>query len=282
MIQIWVVIGLIISAISVSLLGATFSIIGLGKLFSGAMLAVWLMAGSLEFAKFVVAAYLHQAWHNTRLLLRVYMVVSVIVLSAITSLGIFGFLTDAYSSASAVFEAETIKLQKLEREQVAFESEIARLTRTVDEIPENRITKKIKARAEVEPLIRDLKIKITALEPEIASAKIKIIEVKQKVGPLIYIAKAFSLDIDTVVKYLILVFVTVFDPLAICLVIAISDALQKRRNGLGTTAPKAKDFASDGPSQSPSRLKMKFAEADPQTSNEQTSNVPKNVPGEAG
>ena len=63
----------------------------------------------------------------------------------------------------------------------------------------------------------------------VTESNIKILAVKEKVGPLIYIAKTFNMDIDTVVKYLILLFVFVFDPLAICLVIATSESLESRR-----------------------------------------------------
>lgn len=228
MVQLWVIVGLAISAAAVSTLGATFSILGVGKLFSGAMVAVWLMAGALEIAKFVVAAYLHQTWARIGLVFKSYLITCVVVLSLITSMGIFGFLSDAYSSSSAVLESENVKLQRLQNEQGLANAEVARITRSVDEIPDQRISKKLKTRAEVEPAIRELKAKVTRIENEIADAKIRIIEVKQKVGPLIYISKAFSMDIDTVVKYLILVFVSVFDPLAICLVIALSDSLIRR------------------------------------------------------
>lgn len=228
MVQLWVVLGLAISATAVSILGAAFSILGLGKLFSGAVLAVWLMAGSLELAKFVVAAYLHQTWSQLGLAFRSYLLSSVMILSLITSMGIFGFLSDAYTTSSSVLETESIRLQRLENEQQQATAEIDRLTRSVDEIPDRRITKKLKARAEIEPMIRVLQEKSVKATAEIADAKIKIVEVKQKVGPLIYIAKSFNKDIDSVVKYLILVFVSVFDPLAICLVVALSDALRKR------------------------------------------------------
>lgn len=231
MVQLWIVIGLALSATAVSFLGATFSIIGVGKLFSGAILAVWLMAGALELAKFVVAAYLHQTWRNIGVVFRSYLVCCVVVLSLITSMGIFGFLSDAYSTSSAILESENINLQRLQNEQAHFNAEVVRITRSVDEIPDKRITKKLQARAEAEPAIRDLRNKISQTENQIAAAKIKIVDVKQKVGPLIYISKAFNMDIDTVVKYLILVFVSVFDPLAICLVIALSDALVKRARG---------------------------------------------------
>lgn len=228
MVQLWIVIGLALSAFSVSLLGATFSIVGIGKLFSGEVLAVCLMAGALELSKFVVAAYLHQTWQRIGLIFRTYLVSCVVILSLITSMGIFGFLSDSYSTSTGVLEAENIKLQKLQSELGMANSEVARITRTVDEIPDRRISKKIKARADIEPIIREFKEKILNIESQISEAQIHIIKVKQKVGPLIYISKTFNMDIDTVVKYLILVLVSVFDPLAICLVIALSDALIRR------------------------------------------------------
>ncbi|MGZ3772590.1 MAG: hypothetical protein ACXVCY_10595 [Pseudobdellovibrionaceae bacterium] len=227
MVQLWVIIGLAISAAAVSALGATFSVLGMGKLFSGAVLAVWLMSGALEIAKFTVAAYLHQTWYNIGILFRSYLISSVMILSVITSMGIFGFLSDAYNASSATLESENIRLQRLQNDQAQANAEIARINRGIDEIPNERITKKLKARAEAEPAIKELNNKIAQVEIQIADAKIKIIEVKQKVGPLIYIARAFNMDIDTVVKYLILVLVSVFDPLAICLVIAFSDAIIK-------------------------------------------------------
>jgi hypothetical protein len=230
MISIWITIGLVISAISVSSLGAYFSIMGIGALFSGAVLAVWLMAGSLEFAKFVLAAYLHQTWKDLNKVYRTYLVFAVVVLSVITSMGVFGFLSEAYQSASTVLEAENIKLENIKKQQLAMNNEIARLNRSVEEIPATRISKKLKARAEVEPAILELNKKIQAGEAVLTDSNLKILEVKKKVGPLIYISRSFNVDIDSVVKYLILVFMLVFDPLAICLVIASTHAIESRRN----------------------------------------------------
>jgi hypothetical protein len=230
MTPVWIILGLIIAATSVSALGAAFSIEGLGSLFSGAKLAVWIMAGSLEFAKFILAAYLHQRWSHLRLLFKSYLVSSVVILSLITSMGIFGFLTNAYQSASSALDSETIKLNSLKTQQANNAAEIIRLNKSVEEIPAARISKRIQARAEIEPAILELTKQTETFEKQITDSNLRILDVKQKVGPLIYISKAFNIDIDTVVKYLILLFVTVFDPLAICLVIATSEALDSRKN----------------------------------------------------
>src|SRR6185437_2725205 len=84
----------------VSVVGAAFSISGLAKLFSGAPIAVMIMAGALEFAKMVSASFLHQNWKNLHPIMRFYMSGAVGVLMSITSLGIFGYLSFAYQSTS--------------------------------------------------------------------------------------------------------------------------------------------------------------------------------------
>jgi len=225
----WVLIGLIVSAIAVSGLGAAFSIFGLAALFSSAALSVILMSAALEFAKFFIAAYLHQAWPRLRWLFKSYLSIAVVILSLITSMGIFGYLSGAYQQSSSKLEAANIKLNSLKSEQTRLSTDIERINKSIEEIPANRISKKMNARAEAEPIIAKLSERIAKISQEMTAAELEIVDVKTHVGPLIYIAKAFDKDIDTVVKYLILVFVSVFDPLAICLVIAVSESLISRQ-----------------------------------------------------
>lgn len=229
MTSLWCLSGLIVGAFSVSILGAAFSIFGLADLFTGAVLSVMVMAGALEFSKFFIAAYLHQAWGRLRWVFKSYLFISVVVLSLITSMGIFGYLSAAYQESTAKLETENIKLTSIKNEQARYTAEIERLNRSIDEIPATRITKKMQARKEAEPAIAELQAKITKLSTQLTDAELHIVDVKKRVGPLIYIAKAFNLDIDTVVKYLILVFVAVFDPLAICMIIAVSESLLSRQ-----------------------------------------------------
>lgn len=230
MISLWITIGLVISAVLVSSLGAYFSIIGIGALFSGALVAVCLMAGSLEFAKFVLAAYLHQTWKNLNFVFKIYMTFAVITLSAITSIGVFGFLSDAYQSASTVLEGETIKLENVKKQQEMITAEIERLNYSVEEIPEERMSKRLAARQAIEPRILELNKKYADNEKIVTDSQLQILEVKKKVGPLIYISRNFNVPIDKVVQYLILIFVSVFDPLAICLVIASTYSIESRKN----------------------------------------------------
>src|SRR6185437_3011966 len=129
----------------VSILGATFSIFGLSKLFAGAATAVAAMASALEFSKFVVAAFLHRTWPNLNKIYRTYLLLSVVILSGITSMGIFGFLSDAYQISSVDLAANQIKIQALESEGGHNAEEIARLNQSIDAIPAKYVTRKINA-----------------------------------------------------------------------------------------------------------------------------------------
>ena len=89
-----------LSALAVSGSAAFYSVFGLSKLFAGASTQVIIMAGSLEFAKLVVASLLYQYWDTINKFLRFYLGVACFVLMVITSGGIYGFLSGAYQSTA--------------------------------------------------------------------------------------------------------------------------------------------------------------------------------------
>ena len=99
-----------LSALLVAGSAAYYSVFGLSKLFSGAMFAVVVMAGSLEFAKLVSASFLYRYWDRVNKVLKIYMTVGVVVLVFVTSAGIFGFLSNAYQGATVQFEKESTAL----------------------------------------------------------------------------------------------------------------------------------------------------------------------------
>ena len=99
-----------LSAILIAFSAAFFSVFGLSKLFAGAKLSVILMAGSLEFGKLVAASFLYRYWDKINFFQKFYMSLATVVLIAITSAGIFGFLSNAYQGATIQFEKESTAL----------------------------------------------------------------------------------------------------------------------------------------------------------------------------
>ena len=103
---------------------AFFSVKGIALLFSASFYSVAVMAGSLEIAKLVSASYLYRYWNSINKILRSYMLSAVVLLMAITSLGIFGFLSDAFQRNFSQYSSNVNKAQALKSQQNFITSQV--------------------------------------------------------------------------------------------------------------------------------------------------------------
>ena len=234
-----------ISAIMIAGSAAYFSVTGLGVLFSGAAVAVMIMAGSLEFAKLVTATYLKQEWDEIRGINKWYLTSAVVILMGITSAGIFGYLSNA-------FQQQNLKLEQVQREISVWENKIeytnqqittlqgqqkdlsttqntlitkgnvnSRLLRSVDnrDKQSNTINKKINT----------LQDSIVSYNGKINDVKNNNIEIEREVGGFRFVAEAFGVELKSVVKFFIILIVVVFDPLAVALVISFNQLVMVKK-----------------------------------------------------
>lgn len=230
---------------------AFFSVQGLATLYSGAFIAVCVMAGSLEIGKLVAASYLHRYWKKTTFLLKTYLVLSVLSLMVITSLGIFGFLTSAYQQSHLQMEILNTKKLTYENEKSFIQKEIDNLTNRIVTLNEIRVIqeKRVedagnykvpreqayeainKANSEIEDSqtkIADLSGKIKNIDNELVILKTE--ETKSKdIGTLKFVAQLFNVDVSVVVKWFTFIIVLVFDPLAVCLILAYNNIVIKNK-----------------------------------------------------
>lgn len=240
------------SAIIIAGCAAFFSVTGLGVLFSGSSVAVMIMASSLELAKLVAATYLKQKWDEIKGFNKWYLTSAVVLLMFITSAGIFGYLSNA-------FQQQNLKLNQIDREIAVFdtkikqnESEITRLTTQITNLQNirnsqeqniskivdkngstSRLTKMV---ANADKEISKISEKINTLTEDnnlnyskINEIKNANIDVEKEVGGFRFVAEAFGVDLNTVVKFFILLIVIVFDPLAVALIIAFNGLIERKK-----------------------------------------------------
>lgn len=232
-----------VSALFVASCSAFFSVTGLGLLFYGASTSVIVMASSLELAKLVTAAYLKQKWDELEKFLKFYLSLAVLILMVITSLGIYGYLSDA-------FQQQNLQLQRVDREISVInnkikvnESEIKRYEekirnlvsiRNSQEQNYSKLIEQEKGTSRIYNMIKsaDAEIKTSSLKvdslngqnvylfQQIDSVKNSNIELEQKVGGFRFVSEALGVNINTAVKWFILLLVFVFDPLAVAMILA--------------------------------------------------------------
>lgn len=241
-----------LSAIIVAGCAAYFSVTGLGVLFAGASTSVMIMAGSLEFAKLVAATYLKQTWDEIKGFNKWYLTISVGILMMITSAGIFGYLSNA-------FQQQNLALQQVDREILVHSTKIEQNTNQITQLStqitefnsnqgkiidggkvNSRLLRSIDNR---DKQIAKLNDKIAKLQEDNARENDEINKIKtanlgleKEVGGFRFVAEAFGLDLNTVVKFFIFIIVIVFDPLAVALIIAFNGLIGKK-NMYGESDP---------------------------------------------
>ncbi len=224
------------SALFIAGCAAFYSVFGLSKLFAGSAVAVIFMASSLELGKLVAASFLYRFWNEINLAIKAYLIIGVITLVLITSAGIFGFLSNAYQGATVQFEKQSNellaledRLEQLEDDRVFLKDEFEQ---SVNDLPANYITAKRQLREQFNPQIQKLNEEILNVKSRKSDLEIALIETGVDVGPAIYLARVFNTDIDTVVKFFIFILIFVFDPMAVCLIIAYNKSLEQSKSGV--------------------------------------------------
>ena len=254
-----------VSALFVALNAAFFSVSGLSKLFAGAAFSVIIMASSLELAKLITAGYLYNYWDKINKSFRIYLSGAVLILILITSLGIYGFLTSAFQSTFNQFSVSEKQLSFLQQKEKFWADDVARYDIELSRISENistlsnakatgiqvrdtasttgfrntisttelRLSQK---RIGVEEQNRkDVQAKREVVADSLQTIQLKILDVESdegvssELGPLQYLSGLLDKPMDVIINWFILIIIFVFDPLAVALVIAFSNAVKVDR-----------------------------------------------------
>jgi hypothetical protein len=232
-------------ALTISGIAAYYSIVGLTAIFAASFWPIVIMGSALEAGKICATVWLHYHWKEATVTIKWYLIGAVGVLMFITSMGIFGFLSKSHADQTLVsgdvqsqiqlFD-EKIKTQRdnietARKTLVQMDSSVDQLmSRTTDEKGATKASDLRRSQArERARLQKDIDIAqehITQIQEERAPIAAQVRKVEAEVGPIRYIAALIygeSADhslLESAVRWVIIIIVTVFDPLAIVLILA--------------------------------------------------------------
>jgi len=238
-------------ALGLSVIAAYYSIAGLTAIFAAAVIPIMIMGSILELAKVVVTIWLHEYWSKARWLMKLYLVPAVVMLMVITSMGIFGFLSKAHSDQNLVSGDVQAKISvydekiKTAKDNIdADRKALKQLDDAVDQVmgrssDEKGADKAVAIRRsqgkERARLIADIDTeqkKIAGFNEEAAPIRAEVRKVEAEVGPIKYIAALIYGDnpdaniLERAVRWVIILLVCVFDPLAIMMLLAATESLK--------------------------------------------------------
>jgi hypothetical protein len=235
----------LLSGLSISAVAVYYSVAGLISIFAAAVIPIAIMGVTLEVSKLVATIWLKQNWTIAPRFIKSYLLIAVLILMLITSMGIFGYLSKAHSDQSlvsgdvqakiAVYD-EKIKVAKdnIDANRKALkqmdESVDQVMGRSQDEKGADKAVALRRAQAKertrlLSEITAEQKV-IAQLNEERAPIAAEVRKVEAEVGPIKYIASfLYGDDPDTnllerAVRFVIIVIVIVFDPLAVILLLA--------------------------------------------------------------
>lgn len=242
-------------AIGLATFSGYYSVFGISKLFSGGSWSILGMAAMLELSKLVVVTFLHDHFKTLRLLFKTYLMSAAVVLMAITSIGVYGYLTNSYQeTAKVVYKAQN-EIVLLDQKKELFIQQKTQIDKLIEEkngrlksldnirvSQQNAYTQQLTSKKGTGNLSRSmssvdksteslntelsqLTTKSFALSDSIAKIDATKLTVSNEtfsseLGPLLYLSRITGIPMDNVVNWFILILVIVFDPLAVSLVIA--------------------------------------------------------------
>jgi len=234
----------LVSGLALSCVAGYFSVIGLATIFAGAFWSVVVMAGTLEASKLVAASWIYRCWGIAPFVIRTYMVLAVVVLILITSMGIFGYLSKAHVDQTVMEGGNNeIRIESLQRRidrqnDIIDDSQLVlgqlddavSILQEYDRIrgPEGAIAVRASQSEERSALNETINAAYDTIEEineELLPLRRQAIELEAEIGPLKYIAELIYGNMaedyfDTAVRWIIIILVVVFDPLAVCLLLA--------------------------------------------------------------
>ena len=241
------------TALALSACAAYYSIMGLVAIFAAAAIPIFIMGSLLEISKLVVASWIYQNWKEVPRLMKYYFTSALVILMLLTSMGIFGYLSKAHLDQAIPTGDVSAKLAlidekiKTEKENInANRKELTQLDAQVDQtlsrtteasgadrsIAIRRAQQKDRARILNE--IGAAQTKISKYNEERAPIASEVRKVEAEVGPIKYIAALLYGDnpevdvLEKAVRWVIILIVMVFDPLAVLLLVAAN--WQQKRN----------------------------------------------------
>lgn len=246
------------TALLLSMVAAYYSVAGLVAIFSAATIPVIIMGGSLELGKIAATVWLHNNWRRAGWAFKVYLVPAVAFLMILTSMGIFGYLSKAHSDQSLVSGDVQSKIaiydEKIRTAKDNIDANrkaLKQMDEAVDQVMGRssdekgadkavairRAQQKERARLQSE-IAAEQKI-IAAVSEERAPIAAEVRKVEAEVGPIKYIAALLYGDnpdnnlLERAVRWMIIMIVLVFDPLALTLILAANKQFEWARQGTG-------------------------------------------------
>jgi len=222
-------------SLTISLVSGFCTVVGMGKVFTSAAVVTMFIAAVIEVGRVVLLYDLHHFWHKLKWFQKLPGLMMLLIAMTLSAMGVYGFFADAHSHRTQ----EVLPIEMVIQEK---ESEIKILEDAIkvneDQLKQfdgkafnkytemGYVTKAVNLQKEQQKVTNKLYDDNRVKQQEITKIKKEILDLQldaEKKSPTLahlkYYAKLFNVDDDTAIIIFIVMIMTVFDTLAMYLMI---------------------------------------------------------------
>jgi len=201
------------------------SVYGLMAVFSGNALVIICMGLGMEIGKILTVAHLYRNWPNLRRLVRNLYILIISVLVLLTSIEVIGFLSLSHANAVQNLRGTETALEGLDKEATILKEQLATLDATLAGLPASYVTRRIRERQKAG--YSQKQARLLEIAKQQAELQTRLIADQKKSGPIYAVAQILRINETDAIALLILILVSVLEPLSIGLTVATSAAWAK-------------------------------------------------------
>lgn len=219
------------TAVGLESIGTIVSVIGISALF-GTNPIIMALAIMLDVAKIATVSFAYQHWKQLSRLMKSYALIAAAVTMTITSAGAAGYLAGEFQKAIIGTKEGELKVGVLKEQQAKYQERKKQIDDQIATLPaKTTVNQRLRLMNGFKVEQQRLDVQIGEIDKQLPEAQIKQIGTEAKAGPILYVAKAFDIPVEQAVKWVILMIIFVFDPLAVFLIIAGNFLWARRKQG---------------------------------------------------
>lgn len=238
------------TALSMATVAAVFAIYGIIAIFAGMPQFALVMGAVIELGKVVGISWLYRNW-NEPTKIKYAMAPLVLVAMMLTSMGIFGLLSKAHLEQTSPVANNEIQIERLDQQIAREQSKITDAEQVISQLdqsvqalinfdrirgPDGALAVR-ESQAEQRELLRQsidtAQTEVDRLEDQKLELSQALRAIELEVGPVKYLAElVYGSETDRTeeaVRWVIIAFIFVFDPMAILLLMAANYTLDNRK-----------------------------------------------------
>lgn len=226
--NIFLIIVVFLAGLAIEALGTAISVIGVSSMFGGNVIIIAFIL-AIDIGKVVTISVAYNFWEKMGLGLKAFSLVAIVVTMTISSSGAAGYFSGEFQKAMVGNQTMLIEIQALQEQKEKYEARKKQIDEQVANLPNTYAAARIRMMNAFKAEQQDLVTRINAIEDRLPALQAEQLKVETKAGPILAIAKALEIPVETTTNFVIGLLILVFNPFAVFLITLANFLIKERR-----------------------------------------------------